>query len=244
MRLVVKGVLNNAQRGWLLDKATGKLQSDRTGDPELSDATLRGQAATAGQELTYTCVPPGSGVRIGIDRDEDGFPDRTEIEAGSDPADPNSVPGGGSTTTTTFPPPPACTNIPVTDPRAVVKVVTRRGTGQVRARMVIDLAAYMNEDVLVSLSDADTPLIAGQDVGVLPPQGSSDTKWRFLSTADGVQRVSLRSLGSRQPGKSKLSVKAKRWFTAAAANQPAASTELTVQIANLCFTHAGTRKVD
>jgi hypothetical protein len=24
------------------------------------------------QELTWTCVPPGSGVRLGIDRDEDG----------------------------------------------------------------------------------------------------------------------------------------------------------------------------
>ena len=242
--LVVKGVLSNVQRGWLLDKATGKFQSDRTGDPELSDATLRGQTTTLGQELTYTCVPPGSGVRIGIDRDEDGFPDRTEIEAGSDPADPNSVPAGGSTTTTTFPQPPSCTTMPVTDPRAIVKVVTRRGAGQLRAKMVIDLAAYMNEDVLVSLSDADTPLIAGQDVGVLPPQGSSGTKWRFTSIADGVQQVSLRSLGSRQPGKSKLNVKAKRWFTAAAANQPAASTQLTVQIGNLCFTHAGTRKVD
>ncbi len=88
-----------------------------------------------GQELTYTCVPPGSGVRIGIDRDEDGFPDRTEIEAGSDPADANSVrAGGGSTTTTTFPLPPPCTTVPVTDPRAVVKVVMRRETGQLRAR--------------------------------------------------------------------------------------------------------------
>src|SRR6059036_1371152 len=218
--LVVKGVLNNVQRGWLLDKATGKFQSDRTGDAEVIDADLRRQVATAGQELTYTCVPPGSGVRIGIDRDEDGFPDRTEIEQGSDPADPNSVPAGGSTTTTTFPQPPSCTNVPVTDPRAIVKVVTRREAGQLRAKMVIDLAAYMNEDVFVSLSDADTPRIAGQDVGVLPPQGSSGTKWRFLSTAEGVQRVSLRSLGSRQPGKSKLSLKAKRWFTAAAANQP------------------------
>ena len=242
--LVVKGVLSNVQRGWLLDKATGKFRSDRTGDAEVIDADLRRQAATAGQELTYTCVPPGSGVRIGIDRDEDGFPDRTEIERGSDPADPNSVPGGGSTTTTTFPQPPSCTSVPVSDPRAVVKVVTRRERGQLRAKMVIDLATYMNEDVLVTLSDSDTPLIAGQDVGVLPPQGSSGTKWRFFSTADGVQRVSLRSLGSRQPGKSKLSVKAKHWFTAAAANQPATSTQLTVQIGDLCFTHAATRKVD
>src|SRR2546422_5206515 len=45
---------------------------------------FRSQVALTGQELTYTCVPPGSGVRIGIDRDEDGFPDRTEIEQRSE----------------------------------------------------------------------------------------------------------------------------------------------------------------
>ena len=30
------------------------------------------------QELTFTCVPPGSGFRIGIDRDEDGIYDADE----------------------------------------------------------------------------------------------------------------------------------------------------------------------
>jgi hypothetical protein len=34
-------------------------------------------------------------LRIGVDRDEDGFFDRDEIDAGSDPADPSSIPGGG-----------------------------------------------------------------------------------------------------------------------------------------------------
>ena len=37
-------------------------------------------------------MPPGSGLRIGIDRDEDGFFDRDEIDGGSDPADPGSTP--------------------------------------------------------------------------------------------------------------------------------------------------------
>src|SRR5207245_8417869 len=129
-----------------LDRATGTFRSGRTGDAEVIDADLRRQAATAAQELTYTCVPPGSGVRIGIDRDEDGFPDRTEIEQGSDPADPNSVPAVGSTTTTTFPQPPSCTSVPVTDPRAIVKVVTRRERGQLRAKMVIDLATDKNQE--------------------------------------------------------------------------------------------------
>jgi hypothetical protein len=42
--------------------------------------------------VTYTCAPPGSGERIGIDRDEDGYLDGDELDAGSDPADPDSTP--------------------------------------------------------------------------------------------------------------------------------------------------------
>lgn len=66
--------------------------SDRQGEPTLTAAQLLAQAA-AGSELTYTLVPAGSQVRLGADRDLDGFPDRTELDAGSDPADAGSVPG-------------------------------------------------------------------------------------------------------------------------------------------------------
>jgi hypothetical protein len=68
-------------------------QSDRVAESTISDATLRGRAATAGQELTYTCAPPGSGTRMGLDRDEDGFYDTDEVDASTDPADPLSFPG-------------------------------------------------------------------------------------------------------------------------------------------------------
>jgi len=37
---------------------------------------------------------------------------------------------------------------------------------------------------------------------------------------------------------------ARRWFTATAANEPAGSTILTVQIGDRCFSHAVTQKVD
>jgi hypothetical protein len=59
----------------------------------VSDGQLRALAGTAGQALTYTCVPPGSGRRVDIDRDEDGFLDGDERAAGTDPADPTSFPG-------------------------------------------------------------------------------------------------------------------------------------------------------
>jgi hypothetical protein len=97
--LTVKGTLAGEQRGWLR-LANGTFTSDRVSEAAISDATLRGQASTVGQERTYLCVPPGSGTRVGVDRDEDGARDRDEIDAGSDPADPLSVPGGPTTTST------------------------------------------------------------------------------------------------------------------------------------------------
>ena len=99
--LVVKGVRAGQARGWLYRPASGQFQSDRASEPLLSEASLRAQAGTVGQELTYTAVTAGSGTRIGIDRDEDGFFDRTELDAGSDPADPASIPGPSTTTSTT-----------------------------------------------------------------------------------------------------------------------------------------------
>jgi YVTN family beta-propeller protein len=80
-------------------RITGYLrQTDGTflpddGGPAIGESTLRGKATSVGQELTYSCAPPGSGVRMGIDRDED------DVRNGIDtcPAAPNG-PGGGTCT--------------------------------------------------------------------------------------------------------------------------------------------------
>jgi YVTN family beta-propeller protein len=93
--VVVKGNLLSEQRGWHR-LANGQFQSDRA--ELLTDAELRGHATTAGQERTYTCVPPGSGQRIGVDRDEDGCFDGSD----ADPSDPTvGCPGGTTTTVST-----------------------------------------------------------------------------------------------------------------------------------------------
>jgi len=94
--LTVKGVAAGEARVWYR-LGDGTFQSDRFAETPLSEAALRALAAAAGQELTYTCVPPGSGQRVGVDRDGDGFFDRDELDAGSDPADPASVPGAPPT---------------------------------------------------------------------------------------------------------------------------------------------------
>jgi hypothetical protein len=44
------------------------------------------------QILTYTVVPKDSGYRLGVDQDRDGYGDRTEVLAGSNPEDPLDTP--------------------------------------------------------------------------------------------------------------------------------------------------------
>jgi DNA-binding beta-propeller fold protein YncE len=89
--VVVKGVVAGEDRG-AVRIAGGNFQMDRAADVR-TDAQVRALAATAGQELTYTCTPPGSGERMGVDRDGDGFFDRDEVDLGHDPADPGDFPG-------------------------------------------------------------------------------------------------------------------------------------------------------
>lgn len=62
---------------------------DHPGEPPTTATALR-ESLARGDVLTYTGVPPGSGRRLGIDRDRDGFLDHAEVLAGADPADPRS----------------------------------------------------------------------------------------------------------------------------------------------------------
>ena len=89
--LVVKGRLGSQDVG-LLYVGGWRFQWDRKSQQPITDAGLRTHCADSPGELTFTCVPPGSGTRIGIDRDLDGALDGDELDAGSDPADPTSKP--------------------------------------------------------------------------------------------------------------------------------------------------------
>ncbi|WP_437860022.1 hypothetical protein [Sorangium sp. So ce363] len=89
--LVAKSHLTLQEIGFLHTGA-GQFVADRMALPPIPDAVLRQIALATGRPLTYTCTPPGSGYRIGLDRDEDGFLDGDERSAGSDPADPADTP--------------------------------------------------------------------------------------------------------------------------------------------------------
>ena len=75
--LVAKGFAPSRPRGYLYTGA-GWFRTDRAGDAAIDEATLRARHDGPNRSVTLTCTPPGSGVRIGIDCDEDGVLDGDE----------------------------------------------------------------------------------------------------------------------------------------------------------------------
>ena len=87
--LVAKGVVAGEARGYYLLDAT-TFQSDRVAETIAAVDLMA--AAGPGAEITFTLVPAGTEVRIGVDRDGDGAFDADEVDFGTDPADPDSNP--------------------------------------------------------------------------------------------------------------------------------------------------------
>jgi hypothetical protein len=89
--LVAKAALFGHELGYLYIGG-GKFIHTRAALGPIWDGLLRALAVFTHIPTTYTCVPPGSGERIGVDRDGDGHYDGDEEDAGSDPANPWSTP--------------------------------------------------------------------------------------------------------------------------------------------------------
>jgi hypothetical protein len=214
--LVVKGVVSGEERGWY--KAGTMFRSDRASEPLLSDGALRALAATPGQDLTYTCVPRGSGARIGVDRDEDGAFDRDELDAGTDPADPNSIPPTPTPTltptpTSTFTPTPTfgCGN-PGSIDRARVRVARNANPAgderlTVQGEVVMPPINPNSDGFRFQLEDQGGAIILVRDL----PGGSwslnrTGTRWTYY---DGFVRVTIQDKTARTPGLYKVRVTAK-----------------------------------
>ncbi|MGH0031176.1 MAG: YncE family protein [Myxococcota bacterium] len=80
--VVVKTVEGGVEKGYYSENG-GTYTPDDNG-PDISEATLRAKANPVGdaQTLTYTAVPPGSGYRMGVDRDEDTLGNGVETNTG------------------------------------------------------------------------------------------------------------------------------------------------------------------
>ncbi len=75
--LVVKGSLATVPVGFVYDVANDEFTPDSSLAPAVNHAALLA-SLVAGDALTYTTVPTGSGQRLGVDRDRDQCRDRDE----------------------------------------------------------------------------------------------------------------------------------------------------------------------
>ena len=74
--LVVKGVVDGKATGFTYVAAANSFTADRAQLGALGDAALRALVSGGRSDaLTFTAVPPGSGWRIGVDRNGDGNSD-------------------------------------------------------------------------------------------------------------------------------------------------------------------------
>jgi YVTN family beta-propeller protein len=89
--LIVKGSIGGVAKGYVYDNPTNHFIPDDAAETPVTDSELRG-TVQSGDVITYSGVPVGAGVRLGIDRDRDWWVDRTEVAFGYDPANPNSNP--------------------------------------------------------------------------------------------------------------------------------------------------------
>ena len=88
--LVAHGRVAGQARAWQYVGA-GEWKPDKAAQPNITTNDLIALAGL-GTELTLTGVPPGSGVRMALDRDRDTYFDGDELDAGSNPGDPASTP--------------------------------------------------------------------------------------------------------------------------------------------------------
>ena len=89
--LVAHGFWNGFGRSALYDPDNDNYILDSIAESPISAAAMRTMAQVPGQATTFTCVPPGSGLRIALDRDGDGMLNYNESQSSLDPSNPGSV---------------------------------------------------------------------------------------------------------------------------------------------------------
>ncbi len=226
--LVVKGRINNEDRGALY-AGGGQFLTDRASDPQVGDAAMRAFSSTAGQEITFTCVPLGSGARIGIDRDGDGYGDSDERDAGSDPENPASIPSSGAqicTSSTAF----VFQKASVKDGRGALSLTAKD----------VPLVDYNQETVGTVLGDSGGTIYASAVAGAsIVPKGSG-FKYAAVSGSTGIIRITVKE-SRKTPGLFKVTLKTKLAWTPGLANETEATTDVTLNVGGKCFVGNATR---
>jgi DNA-binding beta-propeller fold protein YncE len=226
--LVVKGRLAGEDRGWVY-VGNNSFAPDRAADPLVNRTALEALAQTAGRELTFTCVPPGSGARLGIDRDADGYADHDELDGGSDPENPASIPAGAAQicqSTSSF----TWKTATIIDHNGKLSLVGKD----------VPMTGYFQGDVAVHVSGALGPIFSGLVPGAsILPKGRG-FKFTAPSGSTGITRITLKD-NPHLFGHFKVTLKTKSAWPPGTAVETPATTVVELNIAGKCFVGNATK---
>ncbi len=219
--LVAKARIGGEETGWLY-VGDGTFEPSRTTEAEVSDAAIRALANTPGQEVTFTCVPPGSGLRIGVDRDGDGYGDGDELDNASDPSDANSVPSGIS---------PVCSSV---SPVIYKSATMSDKSGRLSLKADVLINHYTQEAVSASATDGNGPIFADGVAGTaIVPKGSG-FKYKAPKGTTGITDVGVKEKRN-SGGIFTVTLKTKAAWPVGSADQDETSTSITLNVGGVCF---------
>ena len=125
-------------------------------------------------------MPPGNGLRIGIDRDGDGFGDGDELDGGTDPTDAGDTPTDVA---------PVCSTV---NPVQFKTATLTDRTGRLSVRADLLLGTYTQESVAASASDNDGAIFADLVAGNLIVPKGAGFKFKAPRGSVGITDVSVR----------------------------------------------------
>ncbi len=221
--VVVKGRVAGAERGYLY-VGSDTFMTDRVGEGPLPASVLEQKANTPGQELTYTCAPPGSGVRMALDRDGDGYADGDEVDGGSDPADASSTPTGiaqvcGSYAGTTF-------------KRA--RIINHNGRLSLLAKD-LPLQNYNQEAIAVAVSGILSGSVFSQSVpGASIIAKGKAFKYVASQVPSGITRIVVKE-STRTPGLFQITVNVKNGWAPGTLVESESLSFVQLHVGGTCF---------
>jgi YVTN family beta-propeller protein len=188
--VVAHGVIAGQARSFAYDVASDHFLPDSRAEEPLDDVELRSSLVGA-DFVSYMGVPPGSGLRIGIDRDRDTWFDADELVEGTDGADTDSTPiecRGGSDGSLDGGKLSLRNN--KNDETKDLLVARGRIDLAGREEPAIDV---VSTGLIVALRDADGEVIVRRWIGPGSLESSGTDKWRLRDGSEaGIRRLEVR----------------------------------------------------
>jgi hypothetical protein len=219
--VVAKGMIAGELRGFVY-AGGASWESDREGEGAITDASLRANTATAGQELTFTAVPPGEGFRIGLDRDADGFRDSDEADAGSNPGDELSLP---------------CTSSTPFGERDRARI--KDAKGQLSLSAAIVLGDYQRETIEIIVGDGGGIFLDSGILGDALEANSGSTSFKFRSKDGPITKLQIKE-DPKISGGFKVKVRTRAAWPVGSADEDAAATLVVLNVGGQCVEGSAT----